>query len=71
MTISHRANKDRFSNTIATVALLTLQFEAISDCRQRKSSQPVNQNKHGRKSCSDTTKVNSRLLEARDGFRGK
>ena len=39
---------DRF--TITTVALMTPQFKAISDCRQREFCQPVvNQNKHGRK----------------------
>ena len=50
MGIGPNINKGRFCNTIASVALVhTRQFKAISDCRQRKFSQPVIQNKHSHK----------------------
>ena len=48
------ANKDRFRNTIALVALIDTYIQAISDCRQRKFSQPVNQNKDEGKCCAET-----------------
>ena len=49
--IAALGNEDRFCNTIETVALINIPIEPISDCWQRKFSQPVNQNKRSRKIC--------------------
>ena len=43
-------NNDYFYNTIEQLLLLIPQFKVISDCRQRKFSQPVNHIKHDRES---------------------
>ena len=42
-------NKDHFLRTIASVVSLTPKFKAICDCRQRKFSQSVIQNKESHK----------------------
>ena len=44
---------------------------SISDFRQRKFSQSVNHNKNGRKSCSETSRANSHLVQAIGGFSEK
>ena len=41
----------------------------ISECRQRKFSQPVIQSERGRKSCPETSSVNSHLVRAKGGFK--
>ena len=43
----------------------TPQFKAISESRQKKFSQPVIQNKHGRKRCPETSSANSHLMRAK------
>ena len=55
-------DKERFCNAIAP------QFEAISDSRQRKFSQPVNLNIHGRKSWPKSGRTNYRLVQERGVF---
>ena len=40
----------------------------ISESRQKKFSQQVNQNKHGCNSCPGTFKADSDLVQARGGF---
>ena len=60
-------NKGRFCNTIASLSL-TPQFKAISEYRQKKFSQPVIQNKHGRQSCPETSSANSPFVRAKGGF---
>ena len=42
--------KGRFCKTIASLVFLTPEFNAISSCRQRRFSHPVNTNKQSRKS---------------------
>ena len=62
----HGLTSDRFCNTVATVALIDIPSQ--SSCKQRKFSQPVNQNKHSRKSCPETSMANSRLVQVKGVF---
>ena len=48
------SKRGQICNAMASAALLTLDFTAINDHRQRKSSQPVIQNKENVESCSET-----------------
>ena len=50
------------------VVIIHVNEKAINDSRQRKFSQPVNQNKHGRKSCLKTSRANSQRAQVKDGF---
>ena len=49
--------------------LLTSRIKAISNCRQRKLSQPVNQNTHDCKRCLETSRANSLLVQAKGVFK--
>ena len=58
---------ERFCYTIARVPFI--EIKVISDCRQRKFSQPVHQNKHGLKGCPATSRASPRLVQAKGGYK--
>ena len=53
-------NKGRFCNSN--------KITSSSDCREKKFSQPVNQNKHNHKSCSEVSRENSNFKQITGGF---
>ena len=68
---SSRVNK--VNKAVARVRLIrdrlplieTSKFKAISDSKERKFSHLVNEKEHGRKSCPETSRANSRLVQAK------
>ena len=61
-------NRGKFCNTIASVALVHTSIRSDSECRQKKFSQPVIQNKRSRtQSCPETSTANSHLVRAKGG----